>query len=75
VGGSFNTTTTVMTHDDDVADFEEPHTEPEGGDGTNVFMEVLVRDVAFGENGARERRENESLRDSGVTVWVIGCGK
>lgn len=71
--GTLNTTTPVMTHDEDVADLEFCHSVRDGGDGVEVPFNVLVRDVAFGEEDTRGRRENRSFRNSGIAVWVIRC--
>lgn len=68
-GGSLNTTTPIMAHDDDVADLEFRHTVRDDGDGVEVPIKVLVRDVAFGEEDTRGRRENRSFGNSGVAVW------
>lgn len=68
-----NTTTAVMTHDDDVANPESRHTVRNGGDGIEIRTSVLVRDVAFSEEVAGERRENGPFGNSGVAVWVIRC--
>lgn len=71
--GSLDTTTAVMTHDDDVADFECRYTVRDDGDCVKVSISVLVRNVAFGEEDTGRRREDGSFRNSRVTVWVIKC--
>lgn len=70
--GSLDAATTVMTHDDDMADSEFRHTVCKDGDGVEVSASVLVRDVTFGEEDTWERSEDSSFGDSGVAVWVIG---
>ena len=64
--GSLDTTTSVMTHDDDVTNIEVCYTVSEDGDGVKVT--VLVRDVAFGEEGTGEGCEDRSFGSSGVAV-------
>ena len=64
---SLNTATAVVTHDDDVVDFEFGHTVGDDGDGVEVSSSVLVRDVSFGEKDTRGRREICSFGNSRVT--------
>jgi hypothetical protein len=65
---SLNTTTAIMSHDDDLADVEVHHAVRDGGHGTVVVAPVLVRDVAVGEKSAGEGSKDISLRNPGVTV-------
>jgi hypothetical protein len=70
--GSLNATTTVMAHDQDMADLEFRHTVRDDGDGIKISGAVLIRDVAFGEEDTRGRSENGSFGNPGVARSAIG---
>ena len=69
-----NTTTTVMTHDDNVADPEFRYTVCDDGYGVKVSSSILICDVAFGEENTGRSRENRSFGNSGVAVRGLDVG-
>ena len=70
--GSLNATTTVMAHDQYMADLEFRHTIRDDGDGIKISSAVLVRDVAFGEEDTGGRSKNGSFGNPRVARSAIG---
>jgi hypothetical protein len=64
---SLNTATAVVAHDDDMSDAQSLNAVRQDADRVVIDGLELVRDVPLCEERARWRREDRSLRNSGIT--------